>query len=229
MRRPLYPLRSALLAAVALVLIRHFGTTLVYLAPINPGTLLIAPQVDSYMNPWFAQDWRLFAPDPIADTRTLLVECRLRGPDGRSAETAPADVSTPLWDALARQRFSPAASLARLQAHIVQLWLQKDEGLRRLEARQSPEVNGLVEALRGAERPRRALAAHLLARLGAAYCDQRHGPGQTVATRVTLSILRFPRFSQRQLPDAAGETRIYPFEWMPYEPVAPLRAHPDHG
>ena len=83
-------------------------------------------------------------------------------------------------------------------------------------------MNQLTDAIRTAQAARRALASRVLARLGAAYCDRWYGAGQTVATRVGLAVLRFPRFSQRQLPNTDGELRFYPFGWMPYERVSPL-------
>lgn len=220
--RPMLPLLSALLPAVLSV---HFAITLVYLMPLNPITLHIAPLVERYMAPWFVQNWRLFAPNPINETRMLLVACRVQQADGTTVETAWVDVSTPLWDAQARQRFSVAAWLDRSQAHAVELYFDRNEVLIALERQRTPEdsaVNRLADTIRTAEGARHTLATRVLARLGSVYCDRWYGTGRTVATRVSLAVLRFPRFSQRQLPDTDGEMRFYPFAWMPYERVSPL-------
>lgn len=217
--RHVFPLFPALLVAV---LCLHFGMTLVYLMPLNPIALRIAPVVQRYMVPWFAQDWHLFAPNPINETRMLLVSCRLRQTNGTTVETAWVDVSTPLWDAQARQRFSAAAWLGRIQSHAVELYFDPSELLIALERHRTVDdsaVNHLADTIRSVQSMRRALATRVLARLGAAYCDRWYGAGQTVATRVGLLVLRFPRFSQRQLPDSDGQLRFYPFAWMPYERV----------
>jgi len=214
---------------IGVVLCVHFSMTLAYLLPLNPVTLRTTALVERYMTPWFAQSWTFFAPNPINETRSLLVACRLRQPAGATVETAWVDVSAPVWAAQAQQRFSAAAWLARLQAHVIQLSTDQ-EGLldaaqrRRLaaEAAAAPQLDGLSAA----EDTRRALAAHLRARLGAAYCDQWYGTGQTIATRVAVAVLRFPRFSQRHLPDRAGELQVYPFAWADYAPVAPLAGQP---
>lgn len=216
------PLFPVLMVAVFGI---HFAITLVYLMPLNPITLRIAPLVERYMAPWFVQNWRLFAPNPINETRMLLVTCRLRQADGTTVETTWVDVSTPLWDAQARQRFSVAAWLDRSQAHAVELYFDHNEVLAALERQRTPEdsaVKQLADAIRTAEGARRTLAIRVLARLGSAYCDRWYGMGRTVATRVSLAVLRFPRFSQRQLPDTDGEVRFYPFAWIPYERVSPL-------
>ena len=216
------PLSAGVFVAVLCI---HFGITLVYLMPLNPITLRIAPVAERYMAPWFAQDWHLFAPDPINETRMLLVSCRVRQANGMMVETPWADVSTPLWNAQAHWRFSSAGWLARSQAHAVELYFNRNEVLAALERHRTLEnspVNDLADAIRTAEGARRAFAIRVLARLGAAYCERWYGTDQTVATRVCLAALRFPRFSQRQLPDVHGTLRYYPFAWMPYERVASL-------
>ncbi|HEU4322074.1 MAG TPA: DUF5819 family protein [Roseiflexaceae bacterium] len=221
--RPL--LHGAIYTLLAILVAAHFGITIGYLMPVNPITLQTAGAVDRYMNPLFAQDWHLFAPNPINDTRTLLISCRLRHADGSVEETAPADVSTPLWQAMARHRTSSAVWLSRLQAQAIQLYLYRDELLTRLEEHpeaQNPALSDLTASLRADQGRRQALATRLMARLGSAYCNRWYGQNQTVAIRVQLNILRFPRFSERHLPDTAGELRPYLFDWMPYEPVAPL-------
>src|SRR4051794_17762784 len=67
---------------LVMVLSIHFGMTLVYLMPLNPIVLRVAPVVDGYMVPWFVQDWHLFAPNPINETHMLLVSCRLQKANG---------------------------------------------------------------------------------------------------------------------------------------------------
>lgn len=206
-------------------LIIHFGMTLAYLLPLNPIMLRIAPLVDGYMVPWFVQDWHLFAPDPINETQRLLVSCRLQQTNGLTVETPWMDVSTPLWDIQAHERFSAAAWLARPQSSAIQLYFDQSDLLTRLERHVSTDDSDgahIADEIRLAADARRAFATHVLARLGSAYCDQWYGTGQTIATRLCLSVLRFPRFSQRQLPDTDGALHFYPFAWTPYERVSPL-------
>jgi hypothetical protein len=182
-------------------LLAHVGITLLYLLPPNPIKLRLAPLLARVMHPFFAQDWRLFAPEPISDTRRLWLSCRLRQSDGATLETAWVDVTSPWWQAQTHNRFSPAAWLSRPQAYALQLYIEED---------------------RIVQQQRRALGRRLLARLGAAYCDRRYGVGRTGASRFCLEVLRFPPFSQRYLDDSAGSRHWYRLEWLPYESVAPL-------
>ncbi|HEX5691991.1 MAG TPA: DUF5819 family protein [Roseiflexaceae bacterium] len=211
---------------IVVVLCVHFAMTLVYLMPLNPIVLRLAPAVERYMAPWFIQDWRLFAPNPIDETRVLLVKCRLRQPNGAIVETTWADTSTPLWEAAARQRFSAAAWINRLQAQTLQTYLDQGVVLPALErhsTKQDAALNELVDEIRQAERVRRDLAPRVFARLGAAYCDSWYGADQTIATQMRLARLRFPRFSQRHLPDTESEMHSYTFGWQPYERVTAVK------
>jgi hypothetical protein len=81
--------------SLALALLIHFGMTLAYLTPINPLKLRFARLIDGYMNPLFQQNWRLFAPEPLSDTRIIMAACRVRKEDGGTVETGWNDITTP--------------------------------------------------------------------------------------------------------------------------------------
>ena len=57
---------TTLAGLLAIVLGLHFVITLIYLMPLNPIKLRLAPLITGYMQPFFAQDWRFFAPEPIS-------------------------------------------------------------------------------------------------------------------------------------------------------------------
>ena len=216
---------TALLTGLLALLSLHFGLTAAYLLPLNPIKLRLAPLLASYMQPFFAQDWQFFAPEPISETRLLFLSCRLRTADGASMETNWVDVTTPWWQAQAEWRFSPAAWLSRPQDYAVQRFFEQSEVLAQLERHRTARDSTLKELaaeVEMAERERHILARHLLTRLGAAYCERWYGAERTLASRFCLAVLRFPRFSARQLPDSAGTLHYYPLEWLPYEHVASL-------
>jgi hypothetical protein len=68
------------------------------------------------------------------------------------------------------------------------------------------------------------LGKSVLERAGSAHCDSLYGAGRTAAVRLRLAVLKFPRFSRRDLPDSKGELTYFDFDWAPYRPVAPLDA-----
>ncbi len=211
--------------ALLLMLAVHFGFTVAYLTPLNPVKLRIYDVILAYMHPFFVQNWHLFAPDPVKDTRVLTVACRLKQPDGRTVVTDWVDISTPFRQARYRNRFTPADRLDRPQSSAVHAIFNRDEMLATLlkhRTKEPSEYNELVDELAQIDARERQNGVLLLNRIASAHCDRLYGRGRTEAVRVRIVILRFPRFSQRHLPDEAGELSYILLDWAPYQDVAPL-------
>jgi Family of unknown function (DUF5819) len=227
MRVPSQLTLISLLAIVTLGVIFHFAMTLAYLIPLNPLKLRYHHLIVGYMHPFFIQNWQLFAPDPVKDTRVLVIACRLRQPDGTLTETAWIDISAPFRQARARNRFTPADRLERPQSSAVHIVFHRDEILTTLEERRTEgdtEYNKVVEQLTEAEKRQREEGYLVLNRIASAHCDHLYGRGRTAEVRVRIAILRFPRFSERHRPDSEGKLGYVALDWAPYQPVAPLSA-----
>ncbi|WP_437636485.1 DUF5819 family protein [Sorangium sp. So ce854] len=247
MRRFLRVLSTSAPALLGAALCFHFAMTLAYLTPQNPLKLRLARLIEGYMNPFFQQNWHLFAPDPITDTRLLMVACRLRAPDGSTTETGWTDITTPYWEAHLDNRLGPATRVGRSVTGAARLLysadpaaLQMAKKLDEHRARAQPDGGGQeppeeqeLQRLRDQVKKEQDAAYRLgkivLERAGSAHCDSLHGPGRTTAVRVRMGVLRFPRFSRRDLPDAKGDMTYYDLDWAPYQPVAPLEAATDGG
>ena len=225
------PIPVALMRALLwTVLAIHFGMTLAYLTPYNPIKVRILSTVQGYMHPLFEQSWQLFAPDPVMDTRVLMVSCRLRQADRRRVETSWADITTPYWEAHYRNRLGPADRVARAHTNAARLVYRVDPlalKLRQRRPEDDPGYDTLRAALREAEDRDRGMGVEVLNRAASAHCDALHGPDRTEAVRVRLTVLTFPRFSRRRSPDADGTLHHTDFDWAPYQPVAPLVTGPE--
>ncbi|XXX78200.1 DUF5819 family protein [Sorangium sp. So ce134] len=247
MRPYLRVLSTSAPALLAAALCFHFAMTLSYLTPQNPLKLRFARLIDGYMNPFFQQNWHLFAPDPITDTRLLMVACRLRRPDGGTTETEWTDITTPYWEAHLENRLGPATRVGRSVTGAARLIysadptsLQMAKKLEERRARPQPGGGGpeppeeqVVDLLRGEVKKEQdagfQLGKSVLERAGSAHCDSLYGPDRTAAVRMRMAVLRFPRFSRRDLPDAKGELSYYDLDWAPYQRVAPLEAATEGG
>lgn len=217
--------KNTLSVVILVVLVVHFGFTIAYIAPINPVKLRIYGVIVSYMHPFFVQNWHLFAPDPVKDTRVLTVACRLRQPDGSTTVTDWADISTPFRQARYINRFTPADRMDRPQSSAVHAIFNRDETLTMLQkhrTNEDSEYNAMVDELVEADAQERKNGVLLLNRIASAHCDRLYGQGRTEAVRVRIAVLRFPRFSERYLPDAAGELSYITMDWAPYQVVAPI-------
>ncbi|MET0448561.1 MAG: DUF5819 family protein [Aeromicrobium sp.] len=79
-------LRAAFIAAaVALVGLHLVSVTLAALPPNRYSDA--AREQTAYLDPYFTQNWRLFAPSPISEDRNLLVQGAYARADGTSATT----------------------------------------------------------------------------------------------------------------------------------------------
>ncbi|WP_405591260.1 DUF5819 family protein [Streptomyces sp. NBC_01190] len=70
---------AALLVAVSLV---HVVMVFLHVAPPNQISRRYAPQIQSWIYPFFEQNWRLFAPEPESAEPEISVRTESRGTDG---------------------------------------------------------------------------------------------------------------------------------------------------
>lgn len=219
-RLALHVLPPALLA----VLVGHFTMTLLYLMPVNPIKLRVERVVGGYIEPFFAQNWSLFAPDPLVDTRDLLVSCRVAAPEAR--ETPWMNVTAPVRKLKQESILSPAERIDRVQMAGMYLAFQPEdiESRHIHEAQEdvSEEVQTALEAVLAKRRADRDTGVRLMNRIASAACDQRFGSGATSAVRVQVIITKPPPFSRRFAPVSTGKKFHTEFDWAPVEHVAPM-------
>lgn len=199
----------------------HFALTLLYLMPANPVGLRVRPAVSAYMDPFFTQNWALFAPDPIVDTRELLVSCRIRDGHGGATDTAWANITSPLRDKRAEYRVGPANAIERAQMGPLHLVLAPGDPLIERLARDKGKEFAALIADYEQERKRTAERGHrLLRRVASAACDRLYGDGAATEVAMRMLVTESPPFSRRAEPLSSSATRYVDFPWGPYERVA---------
>jgi hypothetical protein len=203
----------------------HFAATLVHLTPMNPLKLRLQPVVDRYINPYFSQKWELFAPDPVVDTKELLVSCRVRRAAQSVEETAWSNMTAPLRQLKYHYRFSPADRLERVQTAALHLAFAPDDPVlskMRKQRDANEDYRRAIANFDDAKKKQFELAKHLLGRVASAECDRLFGTGVTSAVRVRLLAIEPPPFSKRTLPNESGDAHYFDFDWTPYELVSPI-------
>jgi hypothetical protein len=207
-------------------LVVHFTFTLAFLTPINPVKLRVLPLINSYMVPLFEQRWELFAPDPLVDTRFLLVSCRLKRPDGGIEERPYSNMTTAYRELKHRYRLTPADRLERAQFAPIHMMMGEQDALaKRLLAHpdnDSPEFERARQAVEDNRNERGRAGVRLLDRVASAECDRLYGRGRATEVRVRMAIVKSPPFSKRELPTEDGEAKYIDFPWGKYVEVAPL-------
>jgi Family of unknown function (DUF5819) len=67
-------IEKILVPLLYVLLFIHFSIVGLSLLPNNPISHVHKSQIRSYVDPFFTQNWNLFAPNPIASNQTLLIE-----------------------------------------------------------------------------------------------------------------------------------------------------------
>ncbi|MGP7960639.1 DUF5819 family protein [Sanguibacter sp. A247] len=88
-------LKATLATGAGLTLLAtHFAMTALHVTPVNPLKVEHERLVTAWIGPVFEQNWKLFAPDPIAIDQGLLVRTR----DVAGVEGSFVDVTTPFLE-----------------------------------------------------------------------------------------------------------------------------------
>ena len=87
MRVPRVSLRLLFVGVATLVALVQLGAVTLAAIPPNRYSDAVAPHT-TYLNPFFAQNWRLFAPNPVAEDRSVLFQGSYVAADGTTKQTA---------------------------------------------------------------------------------------------------------------------------------------------
>lgn len=225
--RPRSPvLLSALLLALALGLILHFAMTVAYVAPLSMAKIRALPVLQTYMEPYFAQGWELFAPDPILQSKYLMVSCRMEDSQGRVSETDPVDVTSRLHHEQRAFRLNHADRMLRSQLSPLTLIAPPvdplADAIQRLENTAAKEVREVVEGVRSGKDENVKFGLRLLSRVASAECHGLHPQRRLTSSRAIMVSVSAPPFSRRNDHSVQGEKSLTDFGWMPYEHVSSL-------
>jgi hypothetical protein len=224
-------LRRHLLSAWAVilggVLVVHVTMTLLYLTPENPLKVKFSSELDTWMNPHFAQRWSLFAPELRRDDRRLFVQCRLRHRDGTLEDTPFQDVEERHLAAKRNFKFTPHDRLHRVtNATTIALFGESGdrEHIEQLVAQHPDDdrFKALQEMFDLEQQQQFESGLRLMGRVSAAECDRMYGHGRTVATRARIVMSKIPKFSDRNRGFVAESPTAIRLMWLPYEEVSAL-------
>ncbi len=215
---------SPLLFSLVLGLCFHFAMTVAYVAPLNMAKIRVLPVLQAYMEPYFAQGWELFAPDPILQSKYLMVSCRMTDLTGKVIETDPLDVTSRLHHAERAFRLNPADRMLRSQLSPLSLIAPPvdplADAIQRLEDAKVKEVEKIAAGVRSGREENRKFGLRLLSRVASAECLHLYPQGGLTASRALVVGVSAPPFSRRNDPNVTGEKSLTDFGWMPYEHVA---------
>ncbi|MBW1596334.1 DUF5819 family protein [Streptomyces sp. JJ38] len=197
--------RAALLLGAAL-LGMHFLMAALSQAPLSPAKVKYYGVVDSYLGPYFAQNWKLFAPDPLSDDRGILA--RAKCADGTMTEYF--DVTTPYVKEVHSTRFFPSR-MSRVVTGTLQQLGESDEAVRRVRENAEKDESPTVPVL-PYERAKQDESVIFLSRY-----SMDHMPvvcnGNPQKIQIRMYIHELPPWSQRNNASAEGKVKVKDFAW----------------
>lgn len=185
----------------------HFLIAAFSQAPLTPVKLRYYDAVSDYLEPYLAQNWMLFAPDPLADDRGILARARC----GDGTVTDYYDVTTPAIRAVQDNRFFPPR-VSRLISSTLQQINTSDPVLSRLRETEKEKKKPMLPLL-PFEKTTRQQANRFLARYSLTKIPQACA-GKTQSVQVRVYYHEMPPWSQRDKPTTAGKVSVQDLDWV---------------
>ncbi|MFZ7088975.1 DUF5819 family protein [Curtobacterium sp. RRHDQ10] len=196
-------LKMSLSAAAMLVLVLYVSVALVIAGPVTPISLALSP-VAARFEPYLAQSWQLFGPDPVSEERGVLARTSCRG-----AVTGFRDVTTPSVIKAQSSRLFPSRENRILGNLLVARFAMDDISARLDRNEHASEIPDLAVPRRGEQRRTEVL----IARYAASKLPCRDG-SVPKSVQVRYVFHSFPGWSERTDPAAVGEVRYFDSRWI---------------
>ena len=199
--------RRAALIAGAVLLTVHFTASALSQAPLSPAKMRYFDTVSAYLDPYFTQNWMLFAPDPLMDDRGILA--RATCSDGTVSDDH--DVTSAYIEKAQSSRFFPSR-MSRLATSNIQQLSTRDEVLDRLRKGERNDKKPVTPLLPHEKKSQNEavtfLSRYALDQMPSAVCS-----GKPKKIQIRMYLRKLPPWSQRHAPEAKGKVQAYRFDW----------------
>jgi hypothetical protein len=194
-------MKRTLLAACGLTLVTAFGAMAMVLAgPLTPIKFDVGGAA-SLLNPYFSQNWQLFAPDPVSDERGVIARFRCGG-----EATSWKDITSRAIVRTQASRFFPPRE-SRIVSNAVLQRFAQDDLTERLSERHKAEL--------APADPRVQLQAEeVLARYAALTVGCGHADQQPTAVQLRYVTKPLPPWSQRGTAPSDAQPSSIDSRWI---------------
>jgi hypothetical protein len=118
-------IRKILACCFCLLFLAHFSILAVYNAPSNPVQAKYKKEINTYVDPLFTQNWKLFAPTPVTTSNYFYVKARVKS-NTKVRTTEWIDIVDYMYKENHKNRFSPYNRLLRIPRGAYALQFQQD-------------------------------------------------------------------------------------------------------
>ncbi|WP_018922918.1 DUF5819 family protein [Salsuginibacillus kocurii] len=196
----------------------HFLFTLLDVIPFNPVSAKHNNQVYEYMEPLFNQTWELFAPDPVADNRTIYMQ--IKEENGEKSDWY--DITSPKIEQNHSNLFSPHNRLVRIPTSSVISLFQEDSTSSLIKDNLTNEENHLTleENLENHLDLHQERAKHKMYRYAFSEAGRLYEETNIAEVQLRLEITEVVPFSERNNEEYESESQYIEFPWEAYTNVA---------
>lgn len=176
-------------------------------APLSPAKLVYGDTVTEYLDPYFSQNWMLFAPRPMSDSRGILARATCQ--DGSVSDFY--DVSAGALQKVQDSRFFPSRDVRVVSSNIQNL-TSSEEILRRLRQKQTNDKKPALPPM-PYEKATEAESVKYLSRYAYDHMPTACG-GESVKVQVRMYVHELPPWSKRRDSSAEGQVLTKDFDWI---------------
>jgi Family of unknown function (DUF5819) len=182
-------------ASVLAGFLGYFALTFFYCFPNNPIKLQLRSVLQRTIGTYFAQNWSLFAPNPIQANQSLLVRCMITAEfdAAKPAKTLPKDgwndITTPLFREHQQNRFSVYDRISRTHTNFIKAYMHGGGSFQALfeECRRGDRNACKAGNLQLADA--RARSIRPLVKVASSYCQE---AGEPESSHVALRVREVP-------------------------------------
>lgn len=193
----------------------HFTFTSIYILPFNP-VKAASGQVNAYMQPFFTQNWQLFAPNPLSNN--IYVYMQIEDVEGNQSEWT--DLSTPIFESNHRNRISPNNRIVRIGPGSFMQTIHKDEVLSKVNERENNSITDNIIKEQDRKEVYQERGVDMLYRYASAYATKLYHENTIENIRVRVMIEEPIPFSQKDKPEVEGKKSFLTYEWEPIEKIS---------
>jgi hypothetical protein len=200
--------------------------TVLYLSPLNPIKAALMVPIQQHTRDLFAQNWSLFAPDPLHNNTALLVSCKTS--DQEQSDWY--NINRGMIEAFHKQPMGPYARLSRIDLAAIRFYqgfADPTTEQTRLQLCEHDPNNQACTRQDENSLSYKKIGKEILARLGSAACVQINRkdhnnikPLTEVKLRVLFATVK--PYSERNRKDWMPSVSGFETDWLPYEQVAPI-------
>ncbi|WP_143123773.1 DUF5819 family protein [Thermoactinomyces sp. DSM 45892] len=213
--------KFSLIVFLFVLLIVHYFVIVLDVGPSNPISIKVNKYTSFYTKTIFAQNWHLFAPDPLIDNQKIYVQIKQKQSSKPGEFEDWIDISTPLIKMNDKSVFTPYNRILRYSDGLVGSFYSGSNTDLVTDVIEKTKDESLKKNLLDKSEESRTEAKTAIYRYASSYALYLTTDPEEI--RVKLEATRPQPFSERNTKNYVKKTESNTFEWKKVDKVLPFR------